>query len=96
MRKNNQQSLKEVIEAIVNQGRLKQGLTELNIKNVWNQVVGPQIANHTTDIYLKNKTLFVTLDSSVLRQEMSYGKELIVRKVNEHIGQDALEKVVLR
>ena len=33
------------------------------------------VANYTTDVNLKNGTLYIKLKSSVLREELSYGKE---------------------
>jgi hypothetical protein len=38
----------------------------------------------------------VSLSSSVLRQELSYGKEKIIAIVNKEIGKKIITKIVLR
>ena len=48
------------------------------------------------EIYFKKKTLYVSLSSSVLRQELSYGKQKIVDLINEEIGKNLINKIVLR
>ena len=54
------------------------------------------VANYTTDINLKNGTLYVKLKSSVLREELSYGKEKIVKLLNEKLKKNLIKKIVLR
>ena len=48
------------------------------------------------EVVLKNKTLYVNISSSVLRQELSYGKQKIVELLNKEIGSEVITKVVLR
>ncbi|MDX1784359.1 MAG: DciA family protein, partial [Aequorivita vladivostokensis] len=45
---------------------------------------------------LDRDTLYVQLSSSVLREELSYGKEKIVKLLNEELGKELIKKVVLR
>jgi len=96
MRKGNQQPLKEVIEYMLKVYKLENGLKDHNIKAAWDDIVGKQIAKHTVNVELKNKYLYVQLDSDVLRHELSYGKSLIIKKVNEFLGEEKVEKIVLR
>ena len=54
------------------------------------------VSNYTTDVHLKNNTLFVSLSSSTLREELSYGKEKIIKLMNEKLNYKAIKKIVLR
>ncbi|MDX1462328.1 MAG: DUF721 domain-containing protein, partial [Marinirhabdus sp.] len=38
----------------------------------------------------------ISLSSSVLREELSYGKQKIIRLLNEEMGKELVEKLVLR
>ena len=58
--------------------------------------MGPAIQKYTTAIKLQGTTLYVQLSSSVLREELSYGKEKIVKMLNEELGKELIEKLVLR
>ena len=54
------------------------------------------VANYTTDLNLKNGTLYIKLKSSALREELSYGKEKIIKLLNEKLKKDLIKKIVLR
>ena len=57
--------------------------------------MGPGVATHTTSVKLNNKTLIIQLKSSVLREELSYGKEKIIKMMNEELGKEVLSKLML-
>ena len=40
--------------------------------------------------------LYVELTSSVLREELSYGREKIIRLLNDELGREVVTDVVLR
>ena len=44
-------------------------------------------------ITLQQDTLIVKLTSSVLRQELSYGKEKIIEMINESLGKDKVSDI---
>jgi predicted nucleic acid-binding Zn ribbon protein len=54
------------------------------------------IAKHTKDIYIKNKQLFVTLDSSALRNELSMAKTKIIKMLNEAVGSEIINDIILK
>jgi hypothetical protein len=71
---------------------LQTGLDKVNVRDIWNQQMGPAIEKYTTAIKLEGSTLFVQLSSSVLREELGYGKEKIIRNINEALGQGPYQK----
>ena len=58
--------------------------------------MGNGVNNYTTDVSLDRDVLYVALSSSVLREELSYGKQKIVDMLNESIGKKVVSKLVLR
>ena len=58
--------------------------------------MGSNINSYTSDIKLKKRTLYVKLSSSVLREELSYGKEKIIKILNDEFGEVIIDKIVLR
>lgn len=58
--------------------------------------MGPGVNNYTQEVTLKNDILYVQLSSSVLREELSYGKDKIVQMLNESLGKDVVKSIVLR
>ena len=97
MKRNNDNiSLSEALKNFVSENKLEKGLDKVNARDVWTQQMGPAIEKYTTSLKLDRDTLYVQLSSSVLREELSYGKEKIIRNLNEALGKDLIKKLVLR
>jgi hypothetical protein len=98
MKKRNNENMKlsEALKDFVSTNKLQKGLDKVNAREVWNLQMGPAIEKYTTAIKLDGSTLYVQLSSSVLREELSYGKEKIVRMLNAELGKDLITKLVLR
>ena len=95
-RKNEEMKLSDLLKSFVDENKLEKGLNQVKIRDVWNSQMGPAIEKYTTGIKLKNNVLHVQLSSSVLREELSYGKEKIIRILNEEMGEEIITKLVLR
>ena len=98
MKKRNNENMKlsEALKDFVSTNKLQKGLDKANARDVWNTQMGPAIEKYTTSIKLEGSTLYVQLSSSVLREELSYGKEKIIRMLNAELGKDLINKLVLR
>lgn len=97
MKRNNENlKLSEALQDFVSKNKLQTGLDKVNAKDVWNQQMGPAIEKYTTSLKLDGSTLYVQLSSSVLREELSYGKEKIIKIMNENLGKELIKKLVLR
>jgi predicted nucleic acid-binding Zn ribbon protein len=93
--KKNDLTLEEAIKLYLDHYRLSGKLTEADLQQSWKAIMGNSIARHTSQIYLKKKVLIIHLDSSVLRNELSYAKEKIVSKVNEYFKKEVVKEVLL-
>lgn len=95
-RHNEHISLSEALKEFIKENKLETGMDKVNVKDVWVNLMGNGVNNYTTDIQLKNTTLYVSLSSSVLREELSYGKEKIIKMINEELGKELVKSLVLR
>ena len=89
-------SIKLIIDNFIDDNSLSGGLNNVKIQRLWEKTMGSNINSYTTEINLKNKTLYVNLSSSVLRQELSYGKQKIIDLLNSEVGESIVTKIVLR
>ena len=89
----NQQSLGEAINELINAYRLREGLNEVRVNDQWERLMGKIIAAKTTSLSLKNAVLIVKLDSSVLRQELSYKLEEIRIAMNAALEYEAIKEI---
>lgn len=95
-RNNEHLSIKDVLKDFVDTNNLQTGLDKVNVADAWANLMGNGVNNYTTAIQLKRDTLYVQLSSSVLREELSYGKDKIIAMLNEALGKDIIQKLVLR
>ncbi len=92
----NSLKIDNLIKFFIKENNLENGLENVKIKDLWYEQMKNGVANYTTDINLKNGTLYINLKSSVLREELSYGKEKIMKLLNEKLKKDLIKKIVLR
>ena len=96
MSKHNEHSLKEVIDQLLKAYKLDDKLAERKLIASWEAVMGVMIAKHTKDLYIKHKQLFVTLDSAALRNELLLAKTKIVKMLNDEVGTEVINDVILK
>ena len=96
MNQHNQTHLKDALEAMLEHYKLKRKYNQARLKDLWPKLMGPAIQQYTTAIKLHKKTLFVNISSAPLRQELSMGTEQIKDMLNKTLGEDFIEKVVIR
>jgi predicted nucleic acid-binding Zn ribbon protein len=93
-RKTGTSSLKEAIDELLALYKLQSKFDETSIVAHWEQIMGEPIAARTTQIYVKEKTLFVQFDSAPLRNELLLAKQKIISLINKSIGQETIDEVV--
>ncbi|WP_372755538.1 DUF721 domain-containing protein [Mariniflexile sp.] len=95
-RNNEHISISDALKEFVETNKLETGLNKVNVVDAWADLMGNGVNNYTTSVNLERDTLYVQLSSSVLREELSYGKEKIVTMLNEALGKEIIKKLVLR
>jgi len=92
----NQYTLKEALKAMIEQYRLKGQLNQKRVQTAWARLMGPSITGYTREVKMYRKKLYISVNSAPLRQELSYGKEKIRRMLNEELGEEYIEEVIIR
>lgn len=96
MRRSKTISLAEAMKDYIREMNLEDKLTEVNLINSWEELVGKAISSRTSKIYIKENTLFVHLNSSVVRNELLMLREALREKLNEKAGSEVIKDIVLR
>ncbi|MBU3822622.1 DUF721 domain-containing protein [Flavobacteriaceae bacterium XHP0103] len=95
-RHNEHISIADALKEFVETNKLEKGLNKVNAAEAWTKLMGNGVNNYTTAVKLERDTLYVQLSSSVLREELSYGKEKIINMLNEELGSEVIKKLILR
>ena len=93
-RQNEFHSISELMNEVIKENKLTKGMRQISIKEAWVKLMGKGVVSYTKGIELKGKTLVVSLKSSVLREELSYGKEKIIKMMNKELGEQLISKII--
>ncbi|WP_047419800.1 DUF721 domain-containing protein [Cellulophaga sp. Hel_I_12] len=95
-RRNDNIPISEALQEFISKNKLQKGIDRVDTREAWAKLMGNGVNNYTTAIELRHETLFVSLSSSVLREELSLGKSKIIAMLNEELGKEVIRKLVLR
>ncbi|MBE8720099.1 DUF721 domain-containing protein [Sphingobacterium pedocola] len=88
-------SIKQAVEKWLEVFKLRRKFDESSIVSAWPEIMGTSIANRTQQIYIKDKKLFVKVESAVIKNELALMRRQIIGRVNEHVGQVIIEELII-
>jgi hypothetical protein len=91
-----QVSLQQALQQFLDRSKMKGQVQALQIKDVWEELMGKTIATYTDDIQLINQQLIITTHVAPLKQELLYQKEKIRNRVNELFNEHAVKEVIIK
>ena len=81
-------SMEEVIEEYIKSAKLAAGLNTQRIFAAWDECSGA--GPFTLKRYFRSGTLYITLNSSVIRNQLSFQKAALIEKMNATLSGDRL------
>lgn len=96
IRRTQSRPIKEIIEEILKNSGIDQKLKERELIRQWDDVVGKTIARSTESIYIRDRKLFVTIRSSVIRNELVMIREGLKVELNRRSGQTLIDEIVIK
>ncbi|MFK7050039.1 MULTISPECIES: DUF721 domain-containing protein [Flavobacterium] len=95
-RLNNDSPIGDILKQIIETNKLEKGLNQISVVDAWKNLMGNGVNHYTRAVVLKGSVLYVELNSAVLREELNYGKQKIIKMINEELGGEIVKDVVLR
>jgi predicted nucleic acid-binding Zn ribbon protein len=86
--------LKEAIEAMLKTFHIDKKFYETQLIDNWEKIMGKPIAQRTTRLFINKGTLYVTLNSSALKQELAMSKTKMIKLLNESVPQAVIEDIL--
>jgi hypothetical protein len=93
---NEEHSMQDILKEFIQVNKLDAGMDKVDVEEAWKNLMGNGVNNYTEEVLLKKDTLYVKLSSAVLRNELSYGKDKIIKMINEEMGKEVVKSLVLR
>lgn len=94
MRKTNDKTIKEAIEQMMQVYKIKRKYEETGIASAWPDLVGKSVANRTKELFVKDKKLFLRIESSVIKHELQLMRVQIIDKINDRAQAVIVEEII--
>ena len=65
---------------------LETPLLQKRLVESWPLIAGPVVARYTTNVSIRNQTLFVRLSAPALRADLSMRRQEFVKLLNDYVG----------
>lgn len=89
-------SIGDALGNFLKSARWTNKIHEIRIQREWEKIMGATIAKYTRDVKLKDGILIISTDVAPLKQELQFGKEQIIKNVNEYFKETVIKEVVIR
>jgi|TARA_B110000116_G_scaffold264235_1_gene271795 hypothetical protein len=96
MRRSNQQAIGAVIKKLLKNQKLEGRLKELDVLKLSKELLGKNLMKYINDLSVKNGTLIIKIKSAVVRNELSYQKSEIIKKINAQVGNEIIKEIILK
>jgi len=94
IKRTNDKTIKEAVEQMLNVYKLRRKFDETSLIAAWPEMMGTAIAKRTTQMYIRERRLFIRIDSSVVKNELVMIRSQILDKMNERAGSKVLDEIV--
>lgn len=88
LQKKNAVTIGDALQEYLTQAKLSRGINIRRIYAAWDQASG--VPAYTIRRYFKDGTLYVTLKSSVVRNQLSFQKKALLDAINTLLSEDEL------
>lgn len=89
-------SIKDVVSDYLKENELGGKLDEQEMIRLWYEITGKMVANATRSVSIRNRKMFVKIESSVIRNEISMIREGLIRELNSRFPEPLIDDIILK
>lgn len=91
----NTQHIGDAIQELLKSYHIKSKFDEANLISSWERLVGKPVAKRTKKVVIRNKVLFVELDSAGMKHELNLHKSKIIELFTREFGPEIIKEIVI-
>ena len=96
MRRNNTNIIGQVIKKLMKNSKLSKRLDDLDVLEVWNNIIGKDLEKYVKSTKIIDDKLHVNLRSSIVRNEISYKKTELIQRINNKFNKKVIKYIILK
>ncbi len=90
----NEHTLQDLLKRAYRRLDMEETVTEMEVKSVYERVVGDLISRLTWRVRFKDGVLALSVASAALRNELWCRRESLKEKINDELGRQVVKKIV--
>jgi predicted nucleic acid-binding Zn ribbon protein len=94
MGRTNDKPIKEAVEQMLKVYKLRRKFDETSLVVAWPEMMGKAIANRTKDIFIRDRKMFIRIESAVIKNELVMMRSNIIDKLNERAGSSVIDEII--
>lgn len=91
-----QYSIGEAMKLLMEKSGWTPKVTELRMRQEWEEIVGKTISKYTRNMMLQGTKLTIYSDVAALKQELYFGKEQLIARINEYFAETVVTEIIVK
>ena len=87
-------TLKDAMSAMLKSYNIDVKFDEASLVSTWEKIMGKAISNRTSNIYIRNNVMIVTLSSAPLKHELNNSKGKVMDLIIQHYGKPVVKDIL--
>ena len=96
MERQEAKSIGEILRQYLKVSQLEHLAWEEQIAQSWQSLLGDEVTRETERLHLQEGTLYVTLKSPSLKNDLMYSRQQIIREINRELQSEVVKAIVIR
>ena len=89
-------SIGEALNLLLDKSKWKPKVHELRMQQEWEEIVGKTISKYTRNVVLNGETLTIYTDVAAIKQELYFGKQQLIVRINEYFSERVVSEIVVK
>ncbi len=95
MERRKTEDLTNLLFRFMRESGLETPLNQHRLINSWKEVAGEAVTKQTTDIFIRNQSLYVRIKSPALRANLMMNRQRLVSLLNASVKADVITELIL-
>ena len=87
--------MREALDRMLVESHWKDRYLAVKLKEDWEALMGKTVARYTTDVQIRDHVLYIRTDVAALKNELRYNRELLIEKLNQHLGEPFIRDIAI-